>query len=252
MTEVDATPDVVYSDSNPIPKFIMDILSRPLAYLLGVLSGDPELPKLAPSDSLAYENGKPVVIELVKTDEQSGYILRGDGWEVSLEAADSSGKPLLLDDSGNIILNQDRYVQFSGTGFAPGSVVKVWLFSDPSELSDVVADAFGNFVGKAQIPEGIPTGEHTIQLNGLTEDGQLRSVSLGVVIQPEVLIAPVPPAGFHLSGLMNFLWIILVLVSIWLFILWRRRKKKEEEGSPVSSGDPTDLIFASERFKPSQ
>jgi hypothetical protein len=30
------------------------------------------------------------------------------------------------------------------------------------------------------------------------------------------------------------------------------RKKKEEEGSPVASGDPTDLIYASERFKPSQ
>jgi hypothetical protein len=157
-----------------------------------------------------------------------------------------------LDDDGNIILNSDRFVQFSGNGFAPGSIVKVWLFSTPTELSDVIADVNGNFIGKALIPEGIPTGEHTIQLNGLTKDGQLRSVALGVLIQPEVLIAPVPPVGFDLSGLMNFLWIILVLVSIWLFILWRRRKKKEEEGSPVASGDPTDLIFASERFKPSQ
>ena len=250
--EIEPTPGVVYSDANPIPDFIMDILSKPLAYILGVLSGDPELPELAPSESLSYENGEPVVIELIQTDAENGYILRGDGWEVSLEATDSSGEPLLLDDSGNIILNQDRYVQFSGTGFAPGSVVKVWLFSDPSELSDVIADASGNFVGKAQIPEGIPTGEHTVQLNGLTEDGQLRSVSLGVLIQPEIVIAPAPPVGFDLSGLMNILWIIAAGVVLFFFILWRKRRKKEEEGSPVTSGDSTDLIFASESFAPSQ
>jgi hypothetical protein len=246
------TPNVVYGSTNPIPEVLRDALNAPLAFLLGLLSGLPELPKLSPTESLAYENGSPVTIQLIENGSNNGYVLIGDGWQVSLEATDSSGEPLLLDDDGNIILNSDRFVQFSGNGFAPGSIVKVWLFSTPTELSDVIADVNGNFIGKALIPEGIPTGEHTIQLNGLTKDGQLRSVALGVLIQPEVLIAPVPPVGFDLSGTMNFLWIILVLVSIWLFILWRRRKKKEEEGSPVASGDPTDLIFASERFKPSQ
>jgi hypothetical protein len=250
---VDPTPGVVYSDSNPIPEFIMNILSQPLAYILGVLSGDPELPALAPSESLAYENGEPVAIELVKTDAENGYILRGDGWQVALEATDSSGEPLLLDDSGNIILNKDRFVQFSGTGFAPGSVVKVWLFSDPTELSDVLADEAGNFVGQSAIPQAIPTGEHTIQLNGLTQDGQFRSVSLGVVIQPELVIAPAPPVGFDLTGLLNFLWLIAAGVLIWFFIVWRRRKKKEEEGEiPNNSGVEELPIFASEGFEPSQ
>ena len=252
MPDLDPTPGVVYSDANPIPEFIMDILGQPLAYILGVLSGDPELPELAPSESLAYENGQPVVIELVKTDSENGYILRGDGWEVALEATDSSGEPLVLDDAGNIILNKDRFVQFSGTGFAPGSVVKVWLFSDPAELSDVVADASGNFVGQSQIPQAIPTGEHTIQLNGLTQDGQLRSVSLGVLIQPEAVIAPAPPVGFDITGLFNILWIFAAAALLFLYILWRRRKKNDEEGIPTSTGSDGDLIFASESFQPSQ
>jgi hypothetical protein len=252
MLPIDPSPEASYSSSDPIPKFIMDILSKPLAYILGVLSGDPELPELSPSESLAYENGEAVVIELVKTDQENGYILRGDGWDVSLEATDSSGSPLILDDSGNIILNKDRFVQFSGTGFAPGSIVKVWIFSDPTGLADVVADSSGNFIGKAQIPQGIQTGEHTIQLNGLTQDGQLRSVSLGVLIQPEIVIAPAPPVGFDLMGLLNILWIIAAGVVLFFFILWRRRKKKEKQGSPVTSGDSTDLIFASESFEPGQ
>jgi cbb3-type cytochrome oxidase subunit 3 len=162
-----------------------------------------------------------------------------------------------LDDSGNIILNDDRFVQFSGTGFAPGSIVKVWLFSDPTELSDVIAAADGTFTGKSQIPEGIPTGEHTIQLNGLTQDGQLRSVSLGVLIQPDPVVAAAtpPPAGADIAGLMAILWTLAagILAGFFFFILWRRRKKKEEEEeySPISLGDNGEPIFASKGFEAS-
>lgn len=247
---LEPTPRVVYGSTNPVPQPVMDILGNPLAYSVGEETSSPELPRLSPAESLAYENGEPVLIELVRTDEENGYVLRGDGWEVALEATDSSGSPLLLDESGNIILNNDRVVQFSGTGFAPGSPVKVWLFSEPTALSDVIADASGNFVGQAQLPEGIPTGEHTLQLNGLTDDGQFRSVALGVVVQPEPqLIAPaVPPVGFDLGGLMNWLWLLAGLVLIFFFILWRRRKKDEEDET-APAGSP---IFASEVFDPAK
>jgi cbb3-type cytochrome oxidase subunit 3 len=257
MPVLPATPGVVFGPSNPIPLSLVEILSAPLAYVIALLTGLPDLPRMAPSESIAYENGAPVRIELVKTDSENGYVLRGDGWEVALEATDSSGEALKLDDSGNIILNDDRFVQFSGTGFAPGSIVKVWLFSDPTELSDVIANADGTFTGKSQIPEGIPTGEHTIQLNGLTQDGQLRSVSLGVLIQPdpEVAAATPPTAGADITGLMAILWTLAagILAGFFFFILWRRRKKKEdeEEYSPISLGDNGEPIFASKGFEAS-
>jgi hypothetical protein len=248
--ELTPTPGVRFSSANPVPEFVAEILARPITYSSFVTGADLALPELAPSDSLAYENGAPVEILLVRTDEDNGYVLIGDGWQVNLEAADSKGSPLRLDDSGNIILNRDRFVQFSGSGFAPGSIVKVWLFSDPAEISEVIADASGNFVGEAQLPEGIPTGEHTVQLNGLTEDGQLRSVSLGVVVEPVAVVpAPVP---FDFSGLMNMLWILAAGVLFFFFILWRRRKKKEEEEIPNNSGFEDLPIFASEGFEPNQ
>jgi len=253
MPTLEPTPGVVFSPRNPIPQAILDVLAAPLAYVLAALNNNPELPALAPTESLAYENGSPVVIQLVRTDEDNGYLLIGDGWQVALEATDTSGEPLRLDESGNIILNQDRFVQFSGTGFAPGSIIRIWLFSDPTELGDVIADASGNFVGQAQLPQGIPTGEHTVQLNGLTKDGQLRSVSLGVVVQPDLVVAPAAPVGFDLSGLLNFLWLIATGVLIWFFIVWRRRKKKVEEGEiPNNSGFEELPIFASEGFEPTQ
>jgi len=240
-------PGVVYSSTNPIPKLLLELLDKPLAYVLQQLNGDPLLPELAPADSIAYENGSPVQIQLVKTDDENGYVLIGDGWQVVLEAADSSGTPLRIDESGNIILNKDRFVQFSGAGFAPGSIVKVWLFSDPAEISEVQADASGNFIGEAQLPEGVPVGQHTVQLNGLTGDGQLRSVSLGVVVEP---VAVVPtPVPFDFSGLMNMLWILAAGVLFFFFILWRRRKKEEEEGATLVSDSSEDLIFASDAFE---
>lgn len=247
LEERPAVPNVRYGSTNPIPRYLMDVLARPLGYTVEQTTGAPILPELTPTESLAYENGSPIQIQLVRTDEDNGYVLIGDGWQVALEAADSAGAPLRIDDSGNIILNRDRFVQFSGSGFAPGSIVKVWLFSDPTEVSEVIADASGNFVGEAQLPEGIPVGQHTVQLNGLTENGQLRSVSLGVVVEPVgVVPTPVP---FDFSGLMNMLWILAAGVLFFFFILWRRRKKEEEEVLSPVTDISEDLILASDVFE---
>ena len=252
LPELERTPNVAYSPENPIPALLIDILSRPLAYTESAI-GALVLPTLAPAESLAYVNGEPVAVTLSINQSDSGYVLQGDGWLVNLAAADGDGSPLLIDDSGNIILNAERVVQFSGAGFAPGSKIKVWLFSDPNELTTVTAGPDGTFTGSANLPMGIPAGQHTVQLNGLTKDGQVRSVALGVVVQPDLVVPPVASVGFDLTGLLNFLWLLAAGVLIWFFIVWRRRKKKEEEGEiPNNSGVEELPIFASEGFEPSQ
>jgi hypothetical protein len=172
---------------------------------------------------MAYENGSPVVIELVTTDNQNGYVLRGTNWEVALEATDPSGAPLRLDETGNIILNTDRIVRFQGTGFAPGSIIKLWLFSDPTSLTDVRADSSGSFAGSSELPFGISNGEHTVQLNGITEDGQVRSVSLGVLVQPNVITAPtITPIDF--APLWNLALITAGVAMMFLLALIGRRR----------------------------
>ena len=219
--ELEVNPNVVFTPSNPIPAQILEILSKPFGYRLDSV-GLPELPALAPTQSQAFENGSPVGVELIPTAAQSGYILSGDGWQVELEATDEGGSPLKLDESGNIILNDDRFVEFSGTGFAPGSSVRVWLFSEPAELSQLTADSSGNFTGRALVPSATPVGEHTIQLNGISKDGQLRSVALGVVVQPDALLET-PQSGwswwFLLAGFLPIIW----------WIIWKRRKRDEED-----------------------
>jgi hypothetical protein len=184
-----ARPGSSYSEANPMSKRLQTILSKPLVYPGLEGSSDDikdatSLPQLNPQQALLVENGVATDFSIEPSESNTGYLVNGEDWQVSLEAADGSGTPLNLDDSGNIILNSDRNVSFSGTGYAPGSTVKVWMFSDPTSLTQVTADANGDFTGLAQIPAGLPDGEHTLQLNGVNKEGQIRSVAMGVLIAP--------------------------------------------------------------------
>jgi hypothetical protein len=235
--EREATPGVVYTPTNPIPQELVEVLFSPLAYE-ATASSTPALPTLTPTQSVAFENGAQIEVQLVVTDGENGYLLQGDNWQVALEATDTQGQPLALDNSGNIILNNDRFVQFQGTGFAPGSIIKVWLFSDPTSLADVTADSSGNFTGRSQLPAEIAHGEHTVQLNGLSKNGQVRSVALGVLVQPEAIAAPtITPIDFAplwnlalvTAGVVMMFLLVLLGRRRWFLFLATRKKRKEEK-----------------------
>jgi hypothetical protein len=252
--KVDSIPGVVYGSVNPIPTFLDQILSRPLAYGLDGVSGSPEIPELNPRESMVFQNGSPIKVNVSKNDQLDGYIFIGDDWTVNLKAADASSQSLNLDDSGNIVLNRNGYLQFSGTGFAPGSTIKVWLFSEPTSLAKVMADSSGNFTGSVPIPESLSDGEHTIQLNGISEDGQIRSAALGILIQPELVVLPATPVGFDLGLLMNILWIFALLTLLAFFLIfWRRRERKDKRDViPESVGGESIFVDEAFTFEPSQ
>jgi hypothetical protein len=193
---------------------------------------------MTPNQSVAIENGAPVAVRSVVTSNQNGYSVQGSDWKVSLEARSTSGEPLELDESGNLVLNSDRLVQFQGTGFAPGSIIKVWLFSDPASIADVTADQNGSFIGSAQLPADIPQGDHTVQLNGLSTNGQIRSIALGVVVQPDVVATPIAtPVDFTqlwnlvfvTAGVVTMFFLVLLARKRWFLIAAKRRKRKDED-----------------------
>ncbi len=187
--KVEPVANVTYPTIQDIPAVLAEALGMPIAFEVDD-SEQPVLPELAPSSVTAMVNGELVSIELVTTQTNDGYVLKGDGFEIVLAATDLDGQPLNLDDDGNIVLNSQRVAKFSGTGFAPGSIINIWLFSDPTQLKEVVADENGEFAGEAAIPAAIPFGEHTLQLNGITEDGQIRSVAVGVVLNEDAVEQP--------------------------------------------------------------
>jgi hypothetical protein len=237
-----ARPGSSFSESNPMSKRLQAILSKPLAYPgLGSSSDDAKdagsLPQLNPQQALLVENGVATEFSIEPSESNTGYLVTGEDWQVSLEAADGSGTALNLDDSGNIILNSDRNVSFSGTGYAPGSTVKVWMFSDPTSVTQVTADANGDFTGLAQIPAGLPDGEHTLQLNGVNKEGQIRSVAMGVLVAPVAI--PAPSVTSSAATGIDPLWLapfVLVLMALG-GVLWFRRRKQLRTGSEAAAQD---------------
>lgn len=155
---------------------------EPVTDNLGVLR------ELAAGATLVTEGGEEVSVEVVV--EPAGAIaLKNDEFEVRIDGA-PSGSTIELEPGGT--------VRVSGFGFKPGSQVDVWLFSDPTYLGSLPVAADGTFDGSLPVP-ALPDGEHTLQANGISSDGQVRSTNVGVVIRnalaPNPVIDTLPSTG---------------------------------------------------------
>jgi outer membrane protein OmpA-like peptidoglycan-associated protein len=128
----------------------------------------------------ATEGGQPVIINIVPNQQTGTVSVSGPGWSLNYQATNTLGAPQMLPD-GTLLLD-NRYGTFStnGVGYQPGSNANVYLLSTPTLLGTVRVDASGSFSTTLPIPSSIGAGRHTIQVNGLSPNGQLRSASLGV------------------------------------------------------------------------
>ena len=71
----------------------------------------------------------------------------------------------------------------SGDGFAALTPVKLYLLPD-TYLGEVTTDASGAFAGSVPIPAGLTPGVYTLQANGFAPDFSVRSLNVGVLVQP--------------------------------------------------------------------
>ena len=146
-------------------------------------SGTPQPPALDPAGVRVTESGDDVDVEVRRGDD-GGVGVAGGGFDVSLQARARDGGPMPVDAGGSLRMQQGGLAVASGRGFAPGSRAEVWLFSEPRFLGTVAVAADGTFTGSFPVPASIEVGVHTLQLNAWATDGQLRSVSLGLVVDP--------------------------------------------------------------------
>ena len=157
--------------------------------LVGDGSGPAARPELAPTQTRAWVDGAPVDVDVsVSADGQR--VVRGAGFGVALGAVDQHGTRLPVDTQGRVVADRGGLVTVAGTGFAPGELVDVWLFSQPVLLGSVPVGVDGTFVARLPLPAGIAVGEHTVQLNGTTADGTLASVATGLVVRAAVADGP--------------------------------------------------------------
>ena len=171
------------------------------------------LPEVTPGASLATVNGEFVPVNIAQT-ATAEWTMTGDGFTFSMAVPNADSTPGAV-----VTLTRGREVTVSGDGFQPGSLVDVWLFSTPTYLGTVRVNADGTFSGSLTVPSTIAVGGHTLQANGNSSDGRLRSLNLGVQLVDRSFTLPKTGSSDTLG-----------LVAVWLlaagaFLVIARRRR---------------------------
>jgi hypothetical protein len=215
------TPETAPGDVSPGPGEL-----RP------VPTADGALPQLTPGEHQVFENGQriPVTQRVVNGNQLA---LRGPDFELVL-SGDCSGSAcsILVDETGRetLVLELDGKARVAGFGFLPGSLVHVWIFSEPVYLGALAVAGDGTFDGDVQL-NGVPVGQHTLQVNGISFDGVDRTADLGVLV-----VASPPQLPTTGAELWEFLLLAVLLLLLGLLVIsGHRRDSLHNWGSPTFS-----------------
>ena len=140
---------------------------------------------LTPGSSVLLVNGVSTSLT-IKPDQPfkpRSLVATGDGFTMELEGLRSTGDPLGLTSDAALRLERGSNAHVKGTGFAKNSDVQVHLFSTNLFLGTVRTDAAGAFDGTVPVPNDVEYGRHTLQVDALSADNKVRSLSLGVVLE---------------------------------------------------------------------
>ena len=140
-----------------------------------------------------YVNGQEVQVESKKSSETELEASTEDGISIAISTpntpsagSNNSGRP------GALSLIRGLASRIRATGFAPNSLITLWLFSTPTKLSEVMTDANGEINLEFTLPETIEKGEHNLQVSGKHSDGSKRDLVMGVsVVEEEIGVSVV-------------------------------------------------------------
>lgn len=182
------------------------------------------LPDLAPAQTLHTSAGMPVSATVTPLSDQNLLTVDGEDWAFSVSFADGAGNVAGEQEAPILTLQQTGVGSVFGSGFQPGTLASVWLFSDPTLLATVqVADdgtVSTNFLVDGQF---IPAGEHTLQIQAVGTDGYIKSTNIGVAVEE-------PPQVTTSSNAVVLLWwaaaaIVALVLFIVVVIAVRRGRK---------------------------
>jgi hypothetical protein len=127
-------------------------------------------------------DGAPVELRIEPDAQGVALVVVADGFlsDLRVLGADGTVRPLI---DGMLAGVQGGQLVITSSGWAPGSTVTLWLYSEPRMLAEVAVDASGSFTVTATIPPDMTPGEHLLQLVGPTPEGELRVLAIGMVVE---------------------------------------------------------------------
>jgi hypothetical protein len=148
----------------------------------------------APGQSQAMEDGQPVEVTLAPDRAGTSLQVSNGTFRLSVEGVDRRGNPVGLQNDEVLLLVDDGRARTSGSGFRPGSTVRVFLgvpvigdgsmlrtaASPVMDLGSIAVDDLGDFLGTVRLPADMQPGDYVLQVTGVTTSNGERAVSLGV------------------------------------------------------------------------
>ena len=87
-------------------------------------------------------------------------------------------------------LRPGRPLRFNLAGLRPSSSAVATLFSTPTRLGELTADASGTVAGTMAVPDRVEAGAHRMRLEVVDRSGRAIEVWLGVDVQPSDVQLP--------------------------------------------------------------
>lgn len=144
------------------------------------------LPSLVPGESLATSGGIPESVSISFQPDQGQVQIESGQWAFQVVLPEGNGQVSETGVGGFVTLIQSKTASVQGNGFQPDSRVDIWLFSDPTLLGTVLVGADGSFSTEVFVDQRyVVVGEHTLQLQGVGEDGLIKAANLGVTVAEE-------------------------------------------------------------------
>jgi hypothetical protein len=143
------------------------------------------LPEVEPGD--AVEVTESDVHPLPVAVEDGVRVRTGDGDPViRFGSTDAAGGPIPIEGTAPVLrLTSGGTLETSGTGFAPGTQITLWIYPGPglTALGSVTVDASGQFAATFAIPEGLAPGSYSLQVSGIDAEGRRRATVLGLIVE---------------------------------------------------------------------
>jgi hypothetical protein len=148
------------------------------AALIPTAVNAPLAPALAPGEVGAAIDGKTIKATLSRAENQIT-VTAGD-ITTTVSGLTSDGKRVSLNEDGDLVVNEGDKLVASAAGFAPETEVEVWMYSTPTRLGVITADADGKVSGTFELPNGLEAGDHRLVFSGNNSDGANAVVGLGL------------------------------------------------------------------------
>ena len=166
-------------------------------------TSDGELARPIPGGSEVSIDGEDAGSDTTVSSGRDRSTVIGDGFEIEVWNADGDeqltetgvGEVLRVPQGGNAGVRVD--------GFAPGSEVRVWLFSEPRLIGTFTTDADGALEqGLAEVVADLTPCAHTLQAEGELADGRQVAAALGIWVTADPFVfADVDTHGSHAPGI---------------------------------------------------